>query len=417
MIYSNTQNVANTVTSTRDTLGLTNASQVRSIFYEGSSSFGNGYHYLDINDSAAILSRAAGKPVRLQLMRWDEQGWNKYGPAIMLDMRGGVDANGNIMAFEATAFAQAGAGNSAAKQLLGNVPAAPGASGTNDENLLPMYKVAENALGGQGYRLIAKTQTQSMGMFQNGPLRAPSGPQTSFAAEQFVDMLSIAANVDPFTFRVQEHERRPGQCGLRVAALHGRPHRGGRCREGVAVQVRAARLRLAAARAATKVSGWGMGVGTHNDSYGAAVAYVTVDKKTGKVTVNHLWAGQDSGFAINPELLMNTMVGNLTQGTSKVLHEELAFDKKRVTSRDWVTYPILRFKDAPKVTDGARQPDRPARDRLRRAAAGSGRRGDRERDLRRNGRPHDARPVDAGPRPRLPEQRRQARHVTTQHSE
>ena len=75
-------------------------------------------------------------------MRWDEQGWNKYGPAIMHDMRAGVDASGNIIAFEAVAFAQAGAGNSAAKQLLGDVPAAPGAAGTNNENLGPMYKVA-----------------------------------------------------------------------------------------------------------------------------------------------------------------------------------------------------------------------------------------------------------------------------------
>ena len=56
---------------------------------------------------------------------------------------------------------------------------------------------------------------------------------------------------------------------------------------------------------------------------------------------------------------MNQMVGNLIQGASKVLHEELAFDKKRVTSRDWVTYPILRFKDAPKVTTVRRQPARP----------------------------------------------------------
>ena len=88
---------------------------------------------------------------------------------------------------------------------------------------------------------------------------------------------------------------------------------------------------------------------------------MTVNKQTGKITVNHLWAGQDSGMAINPELLMNTMVGNLTQGTSKVLHEELAFDKKRVTSRDWVTYPILRFKDAPKVTTVlVNRPDRNA---------------------------------------------------------
>ncbi len=344
VIYSNTQNVANTVTSTQATLGLKTPAQVRSIFYEGSSSFGNGYHYLDINDSAAILSRAAGKPVRLQLMRWDEQGWNKYGPAIMLDIRGGVDASGNITAFEAVAFAQAGAGNSAAKQLLGDVPAAPGTAGTNNENLAPMYKVASNALGNQGYRLIAKTQTQAMGMFQNGPLRAPSGPQTSFAAEQVIDMLAQAANMDPHSFRVknmrtdgfgedEEWPRYTGVLNAAVAASGYKPH------------VPASNL-----ESGNVVSGWGMAVGTHNDSYGAAVAYVSVNKQTGKITVNHLWAGQDSGMAINPELLMNTMVGNLTQGTSKVLHEELMFDKKRVISRDWVTYPVLRFKDAPKVT-------------------------------------------------------------------
>jgi CO/xanthine dehydrogenase Mo-binding subunit len=339
VIYSNTQNVANTVTSTQATLGLKTPAQVRSIFYEGASSFGNGYQYLDINDSAAILSRAAGAPVRLQLMRWDEQGWNKYGPAIMHDMRAGIDASGNIVAFEAVAFAQAGAGNSAAKQLLGDVPAAPGASNTNGENLGPMYKVAQT-----NYRLIAKTQTQAMGMFQNGPLRAPSGPQTSFATEQLIDMLAQAANMDPHSFRVKnmrtdgfgesgEWPRYTGVLNAAVAASGYKPH------------VPASNL-----QSGNVVSGWGMAIGTHNDSYGAAVAYVSVNKSTGKITVNHLWAGQDSGMAINPELLMNTMVGNLTQGTSKVLHEELHFDKKRVTSRDWVTYPVLRFKDAPKVT-------------------------------------------------------------------
>ena len=212
-----------------------------------------------------------------------------------------------------------------------------------------MYKVAENALGGQGYRLIAKTQSQSLGMFQNGPLRAPSGPQTAFGAEQFVDMLAIAANMDPYTFRVKnmntgpvgpegEWQRYTGVLTAAVDAAKASPFK-------YVPHVSGSQL-----ESGTKVSGWGMAVGTHNDSYGAGVAYVTVDKKSGKITVNHLWAGQDSGFAINPELLMNTMVGNLTQGTSKVLHEELAFDKKRVTSRDWVTYPILRFKDAPKVT-------------------------------------------------------------------
>ena len=91
----------------RPLLGLARPNQVRIIYYEGSSSYGNGYHYLDINDSAALISKLAGAPIRLQLMRWDEQGWTRYGPAIMHDMRGGIDANGNIQSYEAVAFAQA----------------------------------------------------------------------------------------------------------------------------------------------------------------------------------------------------------------------------------------------------------------------------------------------------------------------
>jgi nicotinate dehydrogenase subunit B len=98
------------------------------------------------------------------------------------------------------------------------------------------------------------------------------------------------------------------------------------------------------------VRGWGMAVGTHNDSYAATVAHVEVNRKTGKITVLHLYSGQDSGFIINPDLIMNQMMGSAIQSASKVLHEELQFDKKRVTSRDWVSYPILRFKDSPKMT-------------------------------------------------------------------
>ena len=175
------------------------------IYYEGSSTFGNGYHYLDIAGSAALISKLAGAPVRLQLMRWDEQGWTRYGPAIMHDIRAGIDDKGNIVAYEATAFAQASTHVVAtrASSRSARCRRAPGSGGTNAENLAPMYKVANAQLAGSGYRLVSKTQTQAMGMFQNGTLRAPSGPQTTFASEQIIDMLAIAANMDPFAFRVQ----------------------------------------------------------------------------------------------------------------------------------------------------------------------------------------------------------------------
>jgi CO/xanthine dehydrogenase Mo-binding subunit len=198
-----------------------------------------------------------------------------------------------------------------------------------------------------------------MGMFQNGPLRAPSGPQTSFASEQLIDMLSIAANMDPWTFRIKNIRTDgaagpdgewPRYAGVLNAAVDAAKA------AGYVPHVSGSSLGTGKV-----VSGWGMGIGTHNDSYAATVAHVSVDRSTGKVTVNHMIAAQDSGFAINPDLLMNQMSGNLVQGASKVLHEELMFDKKRVTSRDWVTYPILRFKDTPKVTTVlVNRPDRVA---------------------------------------------------------
>src|SRR4029079_16658363 len=98
------------------------------------------------------------------------------------------------------------------------------------------------------------------------------------------------------------------------------------------------------------VQGWGMAIGTHGASRAATVAHIEVDKKSGKITILHLYAGQDSGLAVNPGLIENQMSGNLQQGASKILHEELQFSKTRVTSMDWVTYPMLRFKEHPKVT-------------------------------------------------------------------
>ena len=70
------------------------ANQIRVLFYEGSGSFGNGCVAFDTAESAAIMSKAVGAPVRLQMMRWDEHGWTHYAPAALYDMRAGVDASG-----------------------------------------------------------------------------------------------------------------------------------------------------------------------------------------------------------------------------------------------------------------------------------------------------------------------------------
>ncbi len=319
--------------------------QIRVLFYEGSGSFGNGCVAFDTAESAAIMSKAVGAPVRLQMMRWDEHGWTHYGPAILYDMRAGVDSSGNMTAYEATGFSQGGTSIYTGRELLGSGPGSPSptanalptsvnGSGTVAENLSPWMNVANT-----NYKLINKPINSTMGIFQSGPLRAPGAQQTTFADAQVMDMLAVAANMDPLAFRLQNMQTDP-------------------------TDQRWSAVLQAAATAANwkpKVPGTTLGKGNivtgrgianshHGGAYAAVVADISVNKKSGKITVTHLYAAQDSGFAVNPDLIYNQMIGNVIQGTSRALYEEVTFNKNQVTSVDWVTYPILRFADAPQVT-------------------------------------------------------------------
>jgi nicotinate dehydrogenase subunit B len=76
--------------------------------------------------------------------------------------------------------------------------------------------------------------------------------------------------------------------------------------------------------------------------------------------VLHAYAAQDSGLVINPGLVENQMSGNLIMGVSRALYEQVVFDKERITSVDWASYPLLRFKDAPNVTTVIVQNQKPS---------------------------------------------------------
>jgi CO/xanthine dehydrogenase Mo-binding subunit len=98
------------------------------------------------------------------------------------------------------------------------------------------------------------------------------------------------------------------------------------------------------------VTGRGIANSHHGGAFAASVADIEVNKKTGKIRVLHVWAAQDAGLTVNPNLVENQMIGSTIHGVSRALWEEVRFSKSYVTSTDWVSYPILRFKDAPGVT-------------------------------------------------------------------
>lgn len=98
------------------------------------------------------------------------------------------------------------------------------------------------------------------------------------------------------------------------------------------------------------VRGRGIALGTHTVSYGAAVADIEVNRETGVVRVKHLYGALDAGLAVNPAFIENQISGQLVQTTSRMLKEEVSFDRTGVTSLDWKTYPVLRFEECPEVT-------------------------------------------------------------------
>ena len=141
--------------------------------------------------------------------------------------------------------------------------------------------------GTSGYQVIGKTITQSLGVFQSGTLRAPSGPQTSFASEQFIDMLAELAGMDPLAFRAAEPPHRRAVPALGDRASDGR-------RRAPATSRTSPRR---SPQPGNTVTGWGMAIGTHNASYAGTVAHVQVDKKTGKVSV----PGPLGGAGLGPD--------------------------------------------------------------------------------------------------------------------
>jgi CO/xanthine dehydrogenase Mo-binding subunit len=166
-------------------------------------------------------------------------------------------------------------------------------------------------------------------------LRSPLDLSFAFASEQTIDELAVIAGIDPLEFRRNNIGDARWLGVLNTAA------------EAAGWKPRVAGSSLSADEV---VTGHGIGLGTHHVSYGAAVADVEVNRRTGNIVAKRVYGALDAGQVINPALVENQIVGQMIQATSRVLKEEVTFDKNGVTSLDWVSYPVLRFAEHPDVT-------------------------------------------------------------------
>jgi CO/xanthine dehydrogenase Mo-binding subunit/aerobic-type carbon monoxide dehydrogenase small subunit (CoxS/CutS family) len=355
VIYTNSQDLWGLRTKLAQAIGL-RENVIRLRYFEGSSNYGDSFGRYETPISAAVMSQIVGKPVRLQAMRWDEHGYDNYGQPQLMDIRAGIDANGKIVAFEHTNLSLAANGSTYTVQRLLGIP------GPNPGATSPPWAVAGAQYAVPNWRVTGKTLPQlNGGYFKTSKLRAPESTQAAFGAEQVIDELARAANMDPIAFR---------RLNIQTANTHSQANflwTGRYDYSSVASnkdrwltvlnavaeasnwQPKVSGSKLSSA---TVVTGRGVGLGGHGNGaaqlcYACAVADIEVNKKTGKIVVTRLYTGMDYGLIVGPDLVMNQGVGQSMMAVSKVLHEEVRFDTKAVTSLDWVTYPILRFKDHP----------------------------------------------------------------------
>jgi CO/xanthine dehydrogenase Mo-binding subunit len=342
---------------------------VRVIFRRGSGCYGiNGADAVTYD--AALLSQAVGKPVRIQLTRKDEMAWENYGFAFTIDERAGLDAQGNIVAWDHEAWSPV-LGNGPVYTYPGNVitgflagfqpeefrprsPAPEPTNFSNNSNAIPSYVVGH--VGGATHDAGTIKSERALlhnvvSPFWTGPLRSPQRLQNTFAHESFMDELAARAKADPVEFRLRHlSESRMVdvvKAAAKTANWDARPSPKPR-----------------AASAAGIASGRGISCVAYegDNGFSAMVAEVEVELATGKLTVKRIVVSVDAGPISNPDGLRNQSEGGALQGMSRALGEEVTWDDHNVTSIDWRTYRSLPLGFAvPKIEVVLlNRPDQPA---------------------------------------------------------
>lgn len=294
---------------------------------------GPGCYGHDLADDAAayaILAAQAvpGTPVRFQFSVEDAFVWDPYGPAMLVDVEAGLDESGQMVAWRHRSRTDlhttrpSGAGDRLIPSWLGGTQRARPWTGPHEQGMrdaIPLYDLD----------VVDAVVDFVQGPLRSGALRSLASHMNIFAIESFVDELAEAAGQDPVAFRLAHlRDQRARDVLSRAADAAGWvPHVGPSGRgQGVAV----ARYK-----------------GTK--AYVAEVVDATVDQQTADVTVQRIVVAADAGAVVNIDGLRNQLEGGALQGLSRALYEEVRIDHTGILSRDWTTYPVLRFNQVPRL--------------------------------------------------------------------
>jgi CO/xanthine dehydrogenase Mo-binding subunit len=331
-VWSGTQGPFRTRKSLSDLLHIPEKN-IRVIFREESGCYGR-LSPDDAPHDAVLLSRAVGKPVRVQWTRADEHGWEPKGPAQFISVRAGVDGQGNLVAWDymerGFPWTESAINPLLAGRQIGMKSVNPGQGNGN-------------AGGGEAYEFENQRVVAALIPWSQDPptplrtsnLRAPGDLARTFASESLLDEIAADLHVDPVQFRLRYLKNNKRVTEVLVAATQ-------------AAQWKE-RVSHSAPSSGSKATGRGVSISGRDGTVTAAVAEVEVDKSSGEITVKRVTLAHDCGLIVNPDGLRNQIEGNVIQGVSRTLLEEVRFDANGMKNLDWVSYPILTYRRVPDV--------------------------------------------------------------------
>jgi nicotinate dehydrogenase subunit B len=315
-------------------LGLQNG-DVDVVHVPGAGCYGhNGAD--DVALDAALVARAVpGVPIKLQWMRDDEFAWAPFGPGMAMKVEAALGSDGKIVDWSYDVWSnshamrpgQAGGVNLLAAWDLKTpfvkspAPHIPQPFGDGDRNAVPFYELPRKEI--RNHLLLDAP-------VRNGSFRTLGSHGNIFAIESFMDELAEAAGNDPLAFRLA-HLRDPrAQAVLQAAADKAgwTPGRKGDGQRGRGL-------------AFCRYKSIGM--------YAAAAVDVEVDRETGVIKVPRVVMAADIGLVVNPDGAKNQLEGGIIQAVSLTLKEQVTFDRRQITSRDWLAYPVLTFPEVPSI--------------------------------------------------------------------
>jgi CO/xanthine dehydrogenase Mo-binding subunit len=300
------------------------AAQIHVTCMRGAGCYGQNGAEDAAAEAALIALSYPGRHVRLQWSREDEHGWEPYGTAMCMDLEAVLSSDGRIAHFRSSVWSDT-------HYIRGNPEYLSAA------NLVATpFKRKPNPVSSGGYRnadlYYAVTNQTVNAHFFNGPLRTSNlrslGAYANiFAVESFMDELADKAKIDPFAFRLMHLE------DLRAKELLNK------------LQEKA--------RLLSKEKNTGIGIAfsryKNTGAYSAVAAQVMVHPVSFKMTVKKMCAVVDIGEVISLDSVINQVEGGMIQAASWTLFEEVKFEGQVVKSRNWGSYPIIRFNDVPEV--------------------------------------------------------------------